>query len=460
MDHLGVSRETLREAMRILESQSLVEVRRGRGGGAIVRRPGLEAVGRYVALVLQLRGTTLADLEQARCVVEPPAAADVAARGSVDDLAVLVRLHDAERAATADPLAFTAAVSAFDRAVLEASGCQTVAVLAGVLGDLYAGQVFAASDDADRSAAARLAGRVVAGHGAFLDAVRRQDARLGATAWGDYLVTTARLLVPRRRSRRAMDVAPLWRAQAAVGRPRRAVAVAAEVRARIADGELRDGDRLAPLPDLAAEFGVSRPTLREALRILETEHLLDLRAGDRGGATIRAPSTQVAARLAGIVLEARHVTLGDFHRALRMVEPPIVEALAGATGPRSVAALRKADLALSGAVDDTGRFVRAWSEAETVLFGLTRNPALTVIAEILHWVRDGVVAAVTNEVDGRDGVVGSNRRAHRRFSAVVAAVERRDPIAARRGWADLLEANAPFAEGSDLGSRLVVDLIE
>ena len=40
---LQVSRETLREALRILESQQLVEIKRGRGGGAVVRRPGLEA---------------------------------------------------------------------------------------------------------------------------------------------------------------------------------------------------------------------------------------------------------------------------------------------------------------------------------------------------------------------------------------------------------------------------------
>ena len=68
---LQVSRDTLREALRILESQQLVEIRRGRGGGAVVRRPGLEAVGRYVALLLQLRKTTLAHLEEVRSVIEP-----------------------------------------------------------------------------------------------------------------------------------------------------------------------------------------------------------------------------------------------------------------------------------------------------------------------------------------------------------------------------------------------------
>ena len=83
---LQVSRDTLREALRILESQQLLEIKRGRGGGAVVRRPGLQAVARYVALLLQLRRTTLAHLEEARSVIEPSAAQQVAMLAGTDHL--------------------------------------------------------------------------------------------------------------------------------------------------------------------------------------------------------------------------------------------------------------------------------------------------------------------------------------------------------------------------------------
>ncbi|MBV9512827.1 MAG: FadR family transcriptional regulator, partial [Mycobacteriaceae bacterium] len=322
---LQISRETLREALRILESQQLVEIRRGRGGGAVVRRPGLDAVGRYVALLLQLRNTTLGHLEEARSVIEPPAAEQLAARAAPDALENLVALHHAERAAHGDPLAFVTAMTAFDQAVTELSGNQTLAVIAGVFRDIYAGQVYSAIGSNDVTSAEAIARRVIVSHSAFLDAARRSDAALAHATWSDYLDTTGRMLVSRSVSRQPIDMAPLWRAQAGQARseppPRRALVVATEIRARIAEGRLGEGDRLAPLAELASEFGISRPTLREALRILEMEFLLDLRTGDRGGATIRTPSTRVAAQLAGIVLEARRTTVADCFLALRLIEP-------------------------------------------------------------------------------------------------------------------------------------------
>src|SRR6201999_4191270 len=108
-----------------------------------------------------------------------------------------------------------------------------------------------------------------------------------------------------------------------------------------------------PLPALAAEFGISRPTLREALRILEMEFLLTLRSGDRDGAQIRHPSTRAAARLAGVVLEARHATMRDYHRASQLIEPAIVEISAVRVDRRTIAGLNGYLDQLADAADDT-----------------------------------------------------------------------------------------------------------
>jgi DNA-binding FadR family transcriptional regulator len=461
---LRVSRETLREALRILESQSLVEIRRGRGGGAVVRRPGLDAVGRYVALLLQLRKTTLAHLEEARSVVEPPAAEQVAIRAGYDDMDRLVALHDAEREAENDPLSFVTAVAAFDQAVTELSGNRSLSVIGGVFRDIYAGQVYSAIGSTDQASADRIARRLVVSHSAFLDAARRRDGSLAKKAWSDYLFTTSRMLVSRNRSRQPIDVTPLWRARAgqagADPSPRRAIAVASEIRARIAEGRLVEGDRLPPLADLATEFDISRPTLREALRILEMEFLLELRTGDRGGATIRTPSTQVATQLAGIVLEARQTTLADFYRALRLIEPPIMELVASRIGPKQLETLRGFESELARSTEDTARFVTTWRQSEVVAFSATRNPALTVIAEILHWVRVGVEPAVTAEADTLPWVTTTNRNAQALFSEFVAAADRRDSAHAREVWSTFLNTNAPFVEDSKLGERLMIDLMD
>jgi DNA-binding FadR family transcriptional regulator len=461
---LQISRETLREALRILESQQLVEIRRGRGGGAVVRRPGVEAVGRYVALLLQLRKTTLAHLEEARSVIEPPAAEQAALHAGPDDLEMLLALHDAERAAENDPLAFVAAVSAFDQGVAEISGNQTLAVIAGVFRDIYAGQVYSSIGGNDAVSAQQIARRVVVSHSAFLDAVRRQDAWLAQNTWSDYLFTTSRLLVSRNTSRQPIDIVPLWRAQAgqdsAESAPRRASVVATEIRARIAEGQLRNGDRLPPLAELADEFGISRPTLREALRILEMEFLLDLRTGDRAGAAIQTPSTRVAAQLSGIVLEARRTTLVDFYRALRLIEPSIMGLVATRIGKKQLTTLYGLSSELAASTEDTAKFVATWWEAERTAFSAVKNPALTVIAEILHWVRVGVEPAVAADAKGLPGVSKTSRHAQSLFAKLVTAASRHDSIRASQVWEECLSTNASWIEESEFGERMVLDLMD
>lgn len=460
---LEVSRDTLREALRILESQSLIEIRRGRGGGAVVRRPGLGSVGRYVALLLQVRRATLADLEEARLVIEPPAAAQFALACDDHRLDQLIALHDAERAAAKDALAFATAVAIFDQAVTELSGNTSVGVIAGVLRHIYAGQVYATVDTTDRVRAERFARRVVIAHNGFLEAARRRDGALAEEAWSDYLESAGRLMVSRSRSRRPIDVVPMWKAEVEAGgdSPRRvATTVATEIRSRIADGRLRDGERLPPLADLTREFGLSLPTLREALRILEMELLLDLRPGDRGGATVRHPSAKVAAQLAGTVFEARGTTLADFSRAVRMIEPAVMELTAARIDASQLDELRDVEAQLAASVDDTPRFVKVFRNAIMVAFAGTHNPALAVVAQMLQWVNVGIGPAVTVGAAGLPWVSTTNRNAHAKFAALVDALADHDAARAGRTWAECLDASAPFFDMSDLGRRLVVDLIE
>src|ERR1700755_1275124 len=77
--------------------------------------------------------------------------------------------------------------------------------------------------------------------------------------------------------------------------PRLAEMVAALLRERILSGALRDGDPLPRQEDLLKEFGISKPSLREALRILEAEGLITVRRGNRGGALVHVPEAGHAA---------------------------------------------------------------------------------------------------------------------------------------------------------------------
>jgi GntR family transcriptional regulator, transcriptional repressor for pyruvate dehydrogenase complex len=109
--------------------------------------------------------------------------------------------------------------------------------------------------------------------------------------------------------------------RAAVYAPRVGEVIAATLRARILNGQLQDGDELPTEGALLEEFPVSRPTLRESLRILETEGLIRIRRGKRGGCIVRAPRAESAAYHFGLVLQNRRVGLDDLGRARAVLEP-------------------------------------------------------------------------------------------------------------------------------------------
>lgn len=95
--------------------------------------------------------------------------------------------------------------------------------------------------------------------------------------------------------------------------------VAAELRARIMDSG--EDFELSPQEQLTREFGVSPPSIREALRILETEGLVTVRRGSVGGADVHRPDEASAAYHLGLTLQGARVTLGDLASGLQLLEP-------------------------------------------------------------------------------------------------------------------------------------------
>lgn len=97
--------------------------------------------------------------------------------------------------------------------------------------------------------------------------------------------------------------------------------VAADLRERILSGELEDGDVLPKEELLRATYPISKPSLREAMRILETEGLISVRRGNIGGAVVRWPSAANVAYTASLVLRAQQSTLEAIGEALLVSEP-------------------------------------------------------------------------------------------------------------------------------------------
>jgi DNA-binding FadR family transcriptional regulator len=92
VDQTGVSRGSVREALRILQAEGLVQTRPGKLGGSIVRRPGDESLARHLGLFVHGRGIALESLLQARLAIEPPIAGLAAQNRTDEDLRLLAEV--------------------------------------------------------------------------------------------------------------------------------------------------------------------------------------------------------------------------------------------------------------------------------------------------------------------------------------------------------------------------------
>src|SRR5215213_10953127 len=119
----------------------------------------------------------------------------------------------------------------------------------------------------------------------------------------------------RRRPRREGDdiFAPITIARASSS-------IADQIRAAILSGRLEQGERLPPERELAEQFGVSRVTVRDALRALEAMGLIDVRVGARGGAFITVPTGSVVGQTMSDMMMMQALSPEDIVEARLVVE--------------------------------------------------------------------------------------------------------------------------------------------
>lgn len=98
-----------------------------------------------------------------------------------------------------------------------------------------------------------------------------------------------------------------------------------QVRGRLQSGELRPGEKLPSEREFAEQLGVSRNTVREALRMLEISGLVTLKKGHTGGAFVAASTSEAVARgiLDGMTLT--QYSLSDLTEARIGVESLIID---------------------------------------------------------------------------------------------------------------------------------------
>lgn len=184
-ESFGIARTTLREALRILEFQGLIHIRRGRGGGAIVTMPDLERFAEPLAIILQLRATTIGDLDEARILIEPQLASRLAASHTNDDVAVLRRAVAAATTAAdvQDQKGFGAAAASIHTVIIERAGNNTLSVLSGLLYRLALDRYTTAALTADQA----LLHRAVRSYSKLVDLIAEGEAQRAKDHWENHM---------------------------------------------------------------------------------------------------------------------------------------------------------------------------------------------------------------------------------------------------------------------------------
>ena len=172
---------------------------------------------------------------------------------------------------------------------------------------------------------------------------------------------------------------------AAQRRPKAAEVVANELRHQIVTGRLKPGDKLHPENVLQAEFAISRPTMREALRLLESEGLIAISRGKHGGARVIAIDLGTAASQVGVYLQNEGTTLQDVWQARTIIEPPAAGLLAALRNPTAFAALEAniAD-ARKASQGDLIRYADLTAEFSMLITRHCGNNTLHVLASLIY----------------------------------------------------------------------------
>ncbi|MGI4877830.1 MAG: FadR/GntR family transcriptional regulator [Janthinobacterium lividum] len=167
-----------------------------------------------------------------------------------------------------------------------------------------------------------------------------------------------------------------------------AARVASEIREEIASAKLKPDEFLPPEHMLMLRFAVSRPTLREALRILQSEGLVKIIRGSRGGAMILAPDPRRIAAYAGVLLQMRNTTIIEVFEARILVEPDALARVAQ-IGDRAVLSTLSQNVAAQHfLIEDRPAFYRAGRDFREVFLENCGSEALRLIGLMLGYIAD------------------------------------------------------------------------
>ena len=207
--------------------------------------------------------------------------------------------------------------------------------------------------------------------------------------------------------------------------PKASDVLATELRERILSGEYPEGTPLPPERELVVQTRMSRTTVREALRILEVQGLIRIKAGRAGGAFVQHPGEDSVADSLELLIRGRQIRLASVHETREAIEPSCARLAALNRIPADLRRLEAANeaIATSGSLE---AFLEANVDWHVAVATASHNEILTGIMIALS---RAIYKTTRNEGFVNEEVRGITVRAH---CSVTRAIKDRDADAAAR----------------------------
>jgi GntR family transcriptional repressor for pyruvate dehydrogenase complex len=233
--------------------------------------------------------------------------------------------------------------------------------------------------------------------------------------------------------------------------PKASDVLARELRERILSGELAEGVALPAERELVKQTQMSRATVREALRILEVQNLVRVRAGRAGGAFVQRPTTKSMASSVSMLIRGRRIKLADLMETREALEPFCAELAALKRTDDDLALLDAANEAIADPDADLPAFLQANLDWHVGVAMAGNNELLIGFMTALS---QAIYAGTENAAFVDDNVRAVTARAHR---SITNAIRSRDAEAAGRRMRRHVHSYAKAALAVDNRQAISVD---
>jgi GntR family transcriptional regulator, transcriptional repressor for pyruvate dehydrogenase complex len=233
--------------------------------------------------------------------------------------------------------------------------------------------------------------------------------------------------------------------------PKASDVLARELRERILSGELVEGTSLPAERELVKQTQMSRATVREALRILEVQNLVRVRAGRAGGAFVQRPTTKSMASSVTMLIRGQRIKLADLMETREALEPFCAELAARKHTADDLVVLDRANKDIADPDADLPAFLQANLDWHVGVAMASHNELLIGFMTALS---QAIYTGTENAAFVDDNVRTVTARAHR---SITTAIRSRDADAAGRRMRRHVHSYAKAALAMDEREAIAVD---